>query len=273
MTQRRPLFAANWKMNLRRADAEAYADRLRREPAAIAAARATSSCFRRSPSCRWSRSGSTGRRSPGAARTSIPRSRRAHRRRLGAPLDGLGRDWVLCGHSERRPDHGESDELVAAKVAQAQRRGLTPCSASARPRDEREAERTETVLRAPARSGAAASRRRALGPRLRAGLGDRHRRTATPESGPGGPRPAAGGSGGAPGRRRRRARCGSSTAARSRPTTPPSCSPSPTSTASWSAGPALTRLVPRYHPAFGTRSRRRRRRTRSAGIRHPRRSS
>ena len=31
VTRRRPVFAANWKMNLRRADAEAYAARLRDE--------------------------------------------------------------------------------------------------------------------------------------------------------------------------------------------------------------------------------------------------
>jgi triosephosphate isomerase len=55
--------------------------------------------------------------------------------------------WVLCGHSERRAEHGESDAQVAAKVAQAQRRGLVPLLCVGETAAEREAGRTETVLR------------------------------------------------------------------------------------------------------------------------------
>ncbi len=44
----------------------------------------------------------------------------------GAMLAKLGCTYVLVGHSERRQYHGETDELVNAKVHAALRHGLTP---------------------------------------------------------------------------------------------------------------------------------------------------
>ena len=44
----------------------------------------------------------------------------------GAFLAKLGCTYVAVGHSERRGGHGESDELVGAKVRAAFRHGLTP---------------------------------------------------------------------------------------------------------------------------------------------------
>jgi triosephosphate isomerase len=41
-------------------------------------------------------------------------------------LVDLGCTYVQVGHVERRREHGESDALIAAKVAQALRHGLTP---------------------------------------------------------------------------------------------------------------------------------------------------
>src|SRR5207244_3008687 len=41
-------------------------------------------------------------------------------------LADLGCTYVEVGHSERRRDHRETDELVAAKVAQVVRNGMTP---------------------------------------------------------------------------------------------------------------------------------------------------
>lgn len=43
----------------------------------------------------------------------------------GRMLEDLGCTYVAVGHHDRRRDHGETDELVAAKVAAAQRSGLT----------------------------------------------------------------------------------------------------------------------------------------------------
>jgi triosephosphate isomerase len=44
----------------------------------------------------------------------------------GAMLAKLGCSYVLVGHSERRQYHGESDELLNAKVRKAFEHGLTP---------------------------------------------------------------------------------------------------------------------------------------------------
>ena len=44
----------------------------------------------------------------------------------GAMLAKLGCSYVVVGHSERRQDHAESDDLVRAKVLAAGRHGLVP---------------------------------------------------------------------------------------------------------------------------------------------------
>jgi triosephosphate isomerase len=43
-----------------------------------------------------------------------------------AMLPEAGCDWVILGHSERRQYHGESDDLVAAKLAAALKANLSP---------------------------------------------------------------------------------------------------------------------------------------------------
>jgi len=43
-----------------------------------------------------------------------------------AMLRDAGAAWVILGHSERRQDHGETDELVREKVLAAVEAGLTP---------------------------------------------------------------------------------------------------------------------------------------------------
>lgn len=44
----------------------------------------------------------------------------------GPMLAALGCSWVVVGHSERRADHHETDEVVRAKVVAAYDAGLTP---------------------------------------------------------------------------------------------------------------------------------------------------
>ncbi len=58
----------------------------------------------------------------------------------------FGATRVLCGHSERRADHGESDDHVAAKVASALRQGLEPVLCLGESREQRESGDTEAVL-------------------------------------------------------------------------------------------------------------------------------
>jgi triosephosphate isomerase len=55
-----------------------------------------------------------------------PHDAGAHTGDVSAPmLADLGCTYVEVGHHERRRDHGETDELVAAKVAAVQRSGMT----------------------------------------------------------------------------------------------------------------------------------------------------
>ena len=51
----------------------------------------------------------------------------AHTGDVSAPmLRDVGASWVILGHSERRANHGETDELVREKVLAAVDAGLTP---------------------------------------------------------------------------------------------------------------------------------------------------
>lgn len=63
-----------------------------------------------------------------------------------AQLADAGCGWALCGHSERRQGHGESDALVARKVAAALAGGLVPVACVGETAAERAAGRTFEVL-------------------------------------------------------------------------------------------------------------------------------
>jgi len=59
-----------------------------------------------------------------------------------AMLADAGCSYVILGHSERRADHGESDELVRAKTEAAQAAGLTAIVCVGETLEERDAGRT-----------------------------------------------------------------------------------------------------------------------------------
>jgi triosephosphate isomerase len=64
-----------------------------------------------------------------------PQDSGAHTGDVSAPmLADLGCTFVEVGHSERRRDHGESDELVAHKVRQVLRHHMTPIMCVGEPR-------------------------------------------------------------------------------------------------------------------------------------------
>ncbi len=63
-----------------------------------------------------------------------------------AQLVDAGCTWVLCGHSERRRDHGETDDQVADKAIAAERAGLKPLICLGESLDQRRAGETEAVL-------------------------------------------------------------------------------------------------------------------------------
>jgi len=66
---------------------------------------------------------------------------------ISAPmLAGLA-SWVIVGHSERRRDAGETDELIGRKLRRAVEAGLRPIVCVGEQLDEREAGRAEAVVR------------------------------------------------------------------------------------------------------------------------------
>ncbi len=124
MPARRPLIAGNWKMNLLRADAVALATALRDGAAAakgeivvcpvavqitsVAQVLSNSAIGVGGQDCHADASG-------------------AHTGDVSAEmLADAGARWVIVGHSERRTDHGETDQQVRAKAAAGLRAGLTP---------------------------------------------------------------------------------------------------------------------------------------------------
>ena len=64
----------------------------------------------------------------------------------GAQLADVGCTWVLAGHSERRGDHAESDELVGEKARAAREHGLVPLICLGESLEERRGGRTFEVL-------------------------------------------------------------------------------------------------------------------------------
>jgi triosephosphate isomerase len=65
----------------------------------------------------------------------------------GAMLKEFGLRYVLVGHSERRQYHGESDALVASKAQRALACGITPIVCVGETLTEREAGKTEEVVK------------------------------------------------------------------------------------------------------------------------------
>ncbi|MDP9901488.1 triose-phosphate isomerase [Variovorax ginsengisoli] len=64
-----------------------------------------------------------------------------------AMLGEFGVRYAIVGHSERRQYHGETDETVAAKAAAALAKGITPIVCVGETLAEREAGRTEEVVK------------------------------------------------------------------------------------------------------------------------------
>ncbi|HYO12395.1 MAG TPA: triose-phosphate isomerase [Thermoanaerobaculia bacterium] len=145
--RRRPLVAANWKMNLLNTDAAEHCRTLRRGLAAPPPVDVRVLIFPSFPLI------------PVVARELVdskvevggqdlhPEDKGAHTGDVSGPqLRDAGCTWVLCGHSERRQNHGETDELVSRKVAAASRHHLTPMICLGETRDERRGGRTLEVL-------------------------------------------------------------------------------------------------------------------------------
>lgn len=142
MTTRRPLVAANWKMNgSREANARWLSEFLSAPPACEAVVCAP---FVYVGELARALAGATAQ--AGAQDLSERESGAYTGDTSAAMLLDVGARWVIVGHSERRALHGESDELVAAKAARALASGLRPIVCVGETLEEREAGRTEEVV-------------------------------------------------------------------------------------------------------------------------------
>jgi len=158
--RRRRIVAGNWKMHFLAAEAAGFCHELLRGLAASGPAAPTVGSgpevvlFPSFPLLPAVAAALAGSEVAMGAQDLHPADRGAHTGDVSGPqvLDA-GCRWVLCGHSERRRDHAESDELVARKVAAAIRHGLAPLLCVGETREQREAGETLAVLERQLRSG------------------------------------------------------------------------------------------------------------------------
>jgi triosephosphate isomerase len=140
----RQLIAGNWKMNGRLEDGAALAGKLRR------AADGLSCDVLICPPATLLHSLSavlTGSPVMIGAQDCHAKPSGAHTGDISAPmLRDAGAAWVILGHSERRADHGESNDMVRAKVAAAVAAGLTPIVCVGETEAERVAGRQNEVV-------------------------------------------------------------------------------------------------------------------------------
>ena len=143
---RRPVAAGNWKMNMLRRDAEGFCRTLRGSLPEAAACEVV--LF---PPATLLTTVAAELKGSGLAvggQDLHPAASGAHTGDVsGLQLADAGCGWVLCGHSERRQDHGEDDALVAKKARAATDHGLLPMVCLGESRDERHAGETFDVLR------------------------------------------------------------------------------------------------------------------------------
>ncbi len=141
---RRPLVGGNWKMHFVRQEAVEHCRRL---AAGIAGAAAEVVMFPSHPLLPVVAAALDGSPIACGGQDLHPATKGAHTGDVSGPqLVDAGCSWVLCGHSERRRDHGEGDELVGEKAVAALAHGLVPMVCVGETADERAAGRTFEVL-------------------------------------------------------------------------------------------------------------------------------
>ncbi|MDY7095843.1 MAG: triose-phosphate isomerase [Acidobacteriota bacterium] len=145
MSRRTPLVAANWKMHKVRQEAKAYCSDLRQRLAGVTGVEVV--LFPGPTLLTTVAEGLAGSTIAWGGQDLHPEPQGAHTGDVSAAqLTDVGCSWVLCGHSERRQDHGETSELVGAKAAAARRGGLKPMVCIGETEGEREDGRTFEVL-------------------------------------------------------------------------------------------------------------------------------
>jgi triosephosphate isomerase (TIM) len=153
----RLLVAGNWKMNLLRSEAATLCRELRAGLAERdAAARAEVVVFPSFPLLPLVALELAGCAVEVGGQDLHPAARGAHTGDVAGPQPvDAGCRWVICGHSERRRDHGESDDLVGRKAVAAASHGLTPVLCVGETQAERASGETLAVLERQVRAGLA----------------------------------------------------------------------------------------------------------------------
>lgn len=146
IVQRRPIVAGNWKMNLLRDEAESFCADLREN---LGSPEADVVLFPSSPLLDTVARGVEGLPVAVGGQDVHQESEGAFTGDVSAPqLLDAGCTWTLCGHSERRRDHGETDEIVGAKARAALDHGLLPMVCLGESQVQRKAGETMDVLAA-----------------------------------------------------------------------------------------------------------------------------
>jgi triosephosphate isomerase (TIM) len=147
MPDRRPLVAANWKMNKTRAEAREFLDAF--VPAAAAIEAVEIAICPPFTALATTVEGCDGSPVLVAAQNVHESDHGAFTGEVSAPmLIEVGAWGAIIGHSERRHVFGEPDEALARKVPAALGAGLVPILCVGETEGERDGGRTEEVLRA-----------------------------------------------------------------------------------------------------------------------------
>ena len=144
MSERRRLVGGNWKMHLLRRDAEGYCRAFLEDYRDLT----TEVVLFATPTLLPAAASVLAGGPVGLGGQDIhPEEKGAFTGDVSGPqLVDCGCGWALCGHSERRRDHGESDDLVGRKVAAATTAGLVPMICIGETEAERESGQTFDVL-------------------------------------------------------------------------------------------------------------------------------
>lgn len=146
MHNRSAILAGNWKMNLGRADVRAFAADLSRALAAEPSP-AQVALFPAHPFLCTLSDALRGVPVIVGAQDVHAEPEGAHTGDVSASqVLSTGATWTLCGHSERRADHAETDDLVARKARAALEAGLGAMVCLGETLHERESGATEAVL-------------------------------------------------------------------------------------------------------------------------------
>lgn len=141
----RPLIAGNWKMNGLSGDRDIISQIAK----GLEALEDVADCLICPPATLISNSAdaASGTRLKIGAQDCHTAVSGAHTGDISAEMIAdLGATHIIVGHSERRADHGESNEIVAAKAEAVFRAGLAPIICIGETLDEREAGKTIEVV-------------------------------------------------------------------------------------------------------------------------------